>query len=173
MKLQDTKKFERKAEENPNDARPRALPHDYIDDRIQRVLFRQVRQSANKPHRNIRREESETSVFCHLEQQISRSLICSKATQAGHKNTAELTRSQNSLSDVFEMRERAVDISLDLLRHGVRAFQVLSEVLQAVSIQSQKLRPGLQAHFVRLPKSFGEFSFMLTFFVFSISTFSW
>jgi len=78
----------------------------------------------------------------------------------------ELTRLKNSLSDMFKMRERAVDISLDLLRHGVRAFQVPSEVLQAMSIQRKKLRPGLQAHFVRLRKS-------LTIFVCSISVCSY
>lgn len=74
-------------------------------------------------------------------------------TSTALKAHSLLTHSLNSLSNVHEMREGAVDVSLNLVSHLVRRFQVLSEVLQPVPIEGEKLWPHFQAHLVRLKVS--------------------
>lgn len=57
------------------------------------------------------------------------------------------------LSNVQEVSEGAVDISLYLIRHGVRRLQVLPKILQSVPVEAEKFRPCLHAQLVRLQVS--------------------
>lgn len=55
-----------------------------------------------------------------------------------------------SLSHVKEMRQRAVNIPLNLLGHFVRRLQVLPKVFQLVPVQTEQLWPDLDTYVVAL-----------------------